>query len=73
VREICGNLHESSEIVKRRILHIFGQHFEQDYHSLQMADHFALYREDLFVPIFEHSTPLSYSSVTQYIWAVNRA
>jgi hypothetical protein len=26
----------------------FGQHFKQDHHSLQMADHFTVHREHLF-------------------------
>jgi hypothetical protein len=42
-----GNSHESSEIVNRRLSKKFCQPFEQDYHSLQMADNFALYREHL--------------------------
>jgi hypothetical protein len=36
--EICGISYESSEIVKRRLSHIFGQHFEQDRHSLQLTE-----------------------------------
>jgi hypothetical protein len=48
VGEISGNSHESSEIVKHRLSQNFGQHFEQDHHSLQIADHFALHREHLF-------------------------
>jgi hypothetical protein len=40
--EICGNSHESSETGKCRVLQIFGKHFEQEHHSLQMANHFAL-------------------------------
>jgi hypothetical protein len=49
VREICGNLHEISQIVKRRLSQFFfGQRFEQDYHSLQMADRFALHCEYSF-------------------------
>jgi hypothetical protein len=48
VRESCGNSHKSSEVVKCCLSHIFCQHFEQDYHSLQMADHFALRYEHLF-------------------------
>jgi hypothetical protein len=49
VCEICGNSHESSEIAKHYLSQIFGQRFEQDRHSLQMADHFALHHEHLFV------------------------
>jgi hypothetical protein len=50
LREICGNSHESSKIVK--CFHkCFGQHFEQDHHSLQMTDHFALHREHLFTHV----------------------
>jgi hypothetical protein len=45
---MCGNSHHGSEIVKRHLSQIFCQHFEQDNHSLQMSDHFALYREHLF-------------------------
>jgi hypothetical protein len=56
VREICGNSHESSEIVKRRLSQIFGQHFEQDHYSLQMADHFALHREHLFAQLWAFYT-----------------
>jgi hypothetical protein len=50
----------------------FDEHFEQDHHSLQMADHFTPHREHCS-PIFEHSTPLSYSSFTHYISAINRS
>jgi hypothetical protein len=35
-----------------------------------MADHFAFHHKHLFA-IFEHSSPLSYSSFTHYILAIN--
>jgi hypothetical protein len=31
--------------------YFFAQHFEQDHHSLQMADHFTLHREHLFTQL----------------------
>jgi hypothetical protein len=43
-----GNSHKIPEIVKRRLHKFFGQHFEQDHHSLQTADHFTFHREHLF-------------------------
>jgi hypothetical protein len=52
-------------------INFFGKIFEQDHHSLQMTDHFALHHEPFAPPpISEHSTPLSYSSVTHYILAL---
>jgi hypothetical protein len=42
------NSSEGSEIVKRPLSQVFGQHSEQDHRSVQMADHFALRREYLF-------------------------
>jgi hypothetical protein len=48
MREMFGHSHESSEIVKRHLSQILGQHFEQDHHSLQMVNHFALHHEHLF-------------------------
>jgi hypothetical protein len=51
---------------------LFGQHFENDQHTLQMADHL-LFIVNICSSIFEHSTSLSYSSFTHYILAVNRA
>jgi hypothetical protein len=56
VCEICGDSQESSEIVKRHLSQIFGQHFEQDHHSIQMADHFAFHNEHLFVHLWTFST-----------------
>jgi hypothetical protein len=56
VREICGNSHESSEIVKRRpspILNKIIGHYRQPTTSLLIMN--------ICLPIFEHSTPLSYS------------
>jgi hypothetical protein len=46
--EICGNSHQSSEIVKCCLSQIFVQHSKQDHHSLQMANHFVLHHEHLF-------------------------
>jgi hypothetical protein len=40
VPELCGNSHESSEIVKRHLSQI-------SWSTLQMADHFALHHEHL--------------------------
>jgi hypothetical protein len=57
VYEICGNSQESSEIHK-----FFGQHFEQDNHSLQMADHFTLHREHLFTHLWKF-----YSIVLEFL------
>jgi hypothetical protein len=56
VREICGNSHETSEIVKRRLSQIFCRHFIQDHHSLKMAEHFALYREYFFSQLWTFYT-----------------
>jgi hypothetical protein len=43
VREMCGNSHESVEILKRCLSQVVGQHY-----TLQMANHFALHHEHLF-------------------------
>jgi AraC-like DNA-binding protein len=48
VREIGRNSHESFEIVKHCRSQIFCQQFEQNHHSVQMADHFGLHCEHLF-------------------------
>jgi hypothetical protein len=69
VREICGNSQESCKIVFHKF---FRQHFEQDHHSIQMTDNFALHGEHCS-PISEHSTALPYSSFTHYILDINRA
>jgi hypothetical protein len=37
-------------------LRFFGQHFEQDHHSLQISDHFALHREHLFTHLWTFYT-----------------
>jgi hypothetical protein len=61
------------KVVKRRLSgFFFGQHFEQDHHSLQMADRVLLII-NICLPIFELSTPLSYSFITHYILAIYRA
>jgi hypothetical protein len=49
---------ERSEVVQRRLSQIFGQQFEQNHHSHQMADHFAL-RVSICSSISEHPAPLS--------------
>jgi hypothetical protein len=72
MREICGNLKENSEIVKRRLSQNFCSTLEQDRYSQQIADHFALHHEHLFA-IFEHSTSLPNSSYTHYTLAIHRA
>jgi hypothetical protein len=51
VREICGNSHEISEIVKHCLSQIFGQNFEQEHYSLQMVDHFTLHSEHFFAQL----------------------
>jgi hypothetical protein len=53
---MCGNSHNISEIVKRVYHKFSGQHFEQDHHSLQMADHFPLHREHLFAHLWTFYT-----------------
>jgi hypothetical protein len=53
---MCGNSHESFEIVKHRLSQTFGQHFEQDRHSLRMADHFALHCEHLLAHLWTFYT-----------------
>jgi hypothetical protein len=50
---------------------LFVQQFEEDQHSLQTADHFALIAS-ICSPSFGHSGPLSYSSLTYYNLAGNR-
>jgi hypothetical protein len=50
----------------------FGQHFEQDHHSPQMATT-SLFIANICSSIFEHSISLSYSSFTHYILAVNHS
>jgi hypothetical protein len=52
----------------------FGQHFEQDHHSLQMAGRSLRSSSwtSVHLPIFEHSTPLFYGSFTYYILTMNR-
>jgi hypothetical protein len=61
VREMCGNSHKISEI--------FLINFEQDHHYRWLTT--SLLIVNICSPIFEHSTPLSYSSFTHYILAVN--
>jgi hypothetical protein len=73
VREICGNSHESSEIVKHRLSHIFWSTLWT--RSLLTTEGQPL-RSSLWtfvcLSISEHPTPLSYSSFTHYILAMNR-
>jgi hypothetical protein len=48
--------------MKDRLSQIFGQQFEQDHHSPQMADHFALHREHLFAHLWTF-----YTTVLQFL------
>jgi hypothetical protein len=65
---MCVNSYESSVVVKRRLSQIFLANTLK-----KITTH---YTSPLIVnicsPIFEHCTPLSYSSFTHYILAVNR-
>jgi hypothetical protein len=73
VHEICGNSHESSEIVKRRLSQIFWlklwkrSSLTTDGRPLRSSSWTSLRS-----PIFEYPTPLSYSSLTHYVSAINR-
>jgi hypothetical protein len=63
-RKISANSQQHSKIVKHWLSQIFGQNFEQDHQSSQMAGKplFSSLWKSLRPPIFEHSIP-SYSLV----------
>jgi hypothetical protein len=69
LRKICDSLAWNCEVPFFR--KFFLSHFEQ------FITHYRWTTTSLFIvnissPIFEHCTPLSYSSCTRYILAINR-